>query len=56
MATIVASQTPSYRFDDRNIRWRELGDFKHFVVFIFFVDEAKNIADFNQDKAVTRHA
>ena len=46
MATALESQTPSYRFDDRNIRWRELGDFKHFVVFIFSVDEAKNIADF----------
>ncbi len=46
MATPVESQTTSYRFDDRNIRWRELGDFKHLVVFIFSVDEAKNIADF----------
>jgi quercetin dioxygenase-like cupin family protein len=46
VATAVESQTTSYRFDDRNIRWRELGDFKHFMVFIFSVDEAKNIADF----------
>jgi quercetin dioxygenase-like cupin family protein len=46
MASPVASQTPSYRFDDRNMQWRELGDFEHFVVFIFSVDEAKNIADF----------
>jgi quercetin dioxygenase-like cupin family protein len=46
MASPVESQTPSYRFDDRNMQWRELGDFKHFVVFIFSVDEQKNIADF----------
>jgi quercetin dioxygenase-like cupin family protein len=46
MATPVASRTTSYRFDDRNIQWRALGDFEHFVVFIFSVDEAKNIADF----------
>lgn len=46
MATAVESHTPTYRFDDRNIRWRTLGDFKHFEVFIFSVDEANNIADF----------
>lgn len=46
MATAVTSQTPVYRFDDRNIRWRALGDFEHFVVFIFGVDEKNNIADF----------
>lgn len=46
MATAVESTTPSYRFDDRNMQWRKLGDFEHFVVFIFSVDEAKNIADF----------
>ena len=46
MATPVESQTTTYRFDDRNIRWRALGDFEHFEVFIFSVDEAKNIADF----------
>ena len=46
MATSVASLTTPYRFDDRNIGWRELGDFKHFVVSIFAVDEEKNVADF----------
>ncbi|MBM4258645.1 MAG: regulator [Deltaproteobacteria bacterium] len=45
MAT-TQSQTPSYRFDDRNIRWQKLGDFEHFEVFIFAVDEKNNIADF----------
>lgn len=39
MATPVESQTPSYRFDDRNIRWRALDDFHHFEVFIFSVDK-----------------
>ena len=46
MTTAVESQTTSYRFDDRNMQWRALGDFEHFEVFIFSVDEAKNIADF----------
>jgi hypothetical protein len=46
MASPAASQTPSSRFDDRNMQWRALGDFEHFVVFIFSVDEQKNIADF----------
>ena len=46
MATPLASQTTSYRFDDRNIRWRALGDLEHFMIFLFSVDEAKNIADF----------
>lgn len=45
MAT-TQSQAPSYRFDDRNIRWQALGDFKHFEVFVFAVDEKNNIADF----------
>src|SRR5215831_4350227 len=45
MAT-VATSTPTYQFDDRLIQWRELGDFKHLVVSIFFVDEEKNIVDF----------
>ena len=46
MATPAESQATSYRFDDRNMQWRALGDFEHFVVFIFSVDEQKNIADF----------
>ena len=46
MATRVEPHPTSYRFDDHNIRWRALGDFKHFEVFIFAVDEQKNIADF----------
>ncbi len=38
MAT-TQSQAPAYRFDDRNIRWQKLGDFEHFAVCIFTVDE-----------------
>jgi len=45
MATAASSMIP-YQFDDRNIQWRELGDFKHLVASIFFVDEEKNIVDF----------
>ena len=61
MTIPVESQTPSYHFDDRTIQWRELGDFKHFVVSIFSVDEEKNIADFivkfepNQQIFLHRH-
>ena len=43
---MTTTQTPSHRFDDRNIRWQALGDFEHFEVFIFTVDEKNNIADF----------
>ncbi|MBI3246343.1 MAG: regulator [Deltaproteobacteria bacterium] len=46
MTNPAASQASAYRFDDRNIRWQALGDFEYFEVFIFSVDEAKNIADF----------
>jgi hypothetical protein len=45
MATAVSPLTP-YRFDDRQIDWRALGDFKHLVASIFFVDEEQNIVDF----------
>jgi len=45
MATTESPMT-AYRFDDRHIRWRELGDFKHMMVSIFFVDEEKNLVDF----------
>lgn len=45
MATAGSPMT-SYQFDDRNIQWRTLGDFKHLVASIFFVDEEQNIVDF----------
>jgi hypothetical protein len=44
MAT-VASPMTAHQFDDRNIQWRELAGFKHMMVSIFFVDEAKNCVD-----------
>ena len=43
--TIAASPMTAYQFDDRNIQWRELAGFKHMLVSIFFVDEAKNRVD-----------
>jgi hypothetical protein len=46
MPSAAQAQTTSYRFDDRNIQWRALGDFEHFMVTILSVDEDKNIADF----------
>ncbi len=46
MSTAAQDQTTSYRFDDRNIRWRVLGDFEYFTVTILSVDEERNIADF----------
>jgi hypothetical protein len=59
MAIAVKTLPTSYRFDDRNIQWRALGDFKHLEVFIFSVDEKRNIADFivkfEPDKQIFLH-
>ena len=33
-------------FDDRNIDWQPLGEFKHFLVAVYQVDEARKIVDF----------
>jgi hypothetical protein len=44
MATIASPMT-AQQFDDRNIQWQELAGFKHMLVSIFFVDEAKNLVD-----------
>src|SRR5215475_14025114 len=61
MATAVAAKTTSYAFDDRNIRWYELGDFKHFVFAMYDVDEKKQLVDFilkfepNQQIFLHRH-
>ncbi len=46
MATSVATVTASYAFDDRNIRWHELGEFKHFVFAMFDVDVSQKVVDF----------
>jgi quercetin dioxygenase-like cupin family protein len=45
MATAVAAETMSYAFDDRNIRWYELGEFKHFVLAMLDVDEKRKLVD-----------
>jgi len=44
MAT-AASPMTTHQFDDRHIQWRELAGFKHMMVSIFFVDEARNRVD-----------
>jgi hypothetical protein len=36
----------NYTFDDRNIRWFNFGDFKHFVFSMLEVDEQRKIVDF----------
>ncbi len=46
MTTSVAATTTSYVFDDRHIRWYELGDFKHFVFAMLDVDVSQKIVDF----------
>jgi quercetin dioxygenase-like cupin family protein len=45
MATAVAAETMSYAFDDRNIRWYELGEFKHFVLAMLDVDEKRKLVN-----------
>lgn len=59
MPTSAASPLIPSHFDDRNIQWRALGDFKHFVASIFFVDEEKNLVDliikFDPNKQVLLH-
>ncbi|MEW6297365.1 MAG: regulator [Thermodesulfobacteriota bacterium] len=61
MATSVAAQTPSYAFDDRNIRWYPLGEFEHFVFTMLDVDVPRKLVDFmikfepNQQIVLHRH-
>jgi quercetin dioxygenase-like cupin family protein len=45
MATAVTAEPTAYAFDDRNIRWYELGEFKHFVFAMLDVDEKKKLVD-----------
>lgn len=35
-----------YDFDDRNIRWAKLGEFEHFVAWVYDVDRQRRIVDF----------
>lgn len=46
MTTSVATAPAAYAFDDRHIRWYELGDFKHFVFAMLDVDVSRKIVDF----------
>jgi hypothetical protein len=43
--TLVTESEP-FIFDDRNIRWRKLGDLEHFVFYVFHVDPTGGIVDF----------
>ena len=33
-------------FDDRNINWQPLGEFKHLLLAVYHIDEARKIVDF----------
>jgi quercetin dioxygenase-like cupin family protein len=61
MAASVASETRSYKFDDRNIRWQKLATFEHFVFAMLDVNEKKGLVDFilkfdpNQQIFLHRH-
>ncbi len=46
MATAAAVEKTAHVFDDRNIRWFTLGDFKHFVFAMLDVDVPQKIVDF----------
>jgi 2,4'-dihydroxyacetophenone dioxygenase len=46
MAGSAGAEPRTYAFDDRNIRWFNFGDFKHFVISMLDVDEKKKIVDF----------
>jgi quercetin dioxygenase-like cupin family protein len=57
----VAIETPSYAFDDRNIRWRKLAGFEHFELAVLDVDEQRKLVDLlvkfeaNQQILLHRH-
>jgi len=61
MAIAAANRRPLYFFDDRNIRWYELGEFEHFVFAMLDVDVPRKIVDFilkfppNQQIFLHRH-
>jgi hypothetical protein len=46
MTTSVDSAMTHYNFDDRKIRWFNLGDFKHFVFAMCDVDRERRLVDF----------
>jgi len=43
---IMPSTNNPMGFDDRNIRWRPLGELKHFVAYVYNVDMPRKIVDF----------
>lgn len=49
----------AFRFDDRNIHWHKLGDYKHFVYNILDIDQDNSIADvifkFEPHKPIVLH-
>ncbi len=45
MATAGAAERTPYAFYDRNIRWYNFGEFKHFVFAMLDVDEKKKLVD-----------
>jgi quercetin dioxygenase-like cupin family protein len=61
MAAAVAVETPSYAFDDRNIRWRKLAGFEHYELTVLDVDEQRKLVDLlvkfeaNQQILLHRH-
>ncbi len=61
MAPAAANRRPLYSFDDRNIRWYNLGEFEHFVFAMLDVDVPHRIVDFilkfppNQQIFLHRH-
>jgi hypothetical protein len=46
MTTSVDSAMTHYNFDDRKMRWFNLGDFKHFVFAMYDVDRERRLVDF----------
>ncbi len=61
MSPTSASESKSYNFDDRNIRWYNLGDLDYLVFAMLDVDEDRKIVDFiikfdpNERIALHRH-
>jgi quercetin dioxygenase-like cupin family protein len=61
MAAVVAIETPSYAFDDRNVRWCKLEGLEHVELAVFDVDEKRKLVDLlvkfaaNQQIMLHRH-
>ncbi len=61
MASSVDYAMAHYNFDDRKMRWFNLGDFKHFVFAMYDVDRERRLVDFilkfepNQQIFLHRH-